>query len=235
MPTYQTLAIVIGRTNFGEADRIIRLLTPAHGKISAVAKGVRKIKSRLAGHLELFGETNLTLATGRNLDVISGAQLMWYPHELATDYQRISLAYAFATLIDRTAAERQPQTGLYSHLNQALHALEKGQGSQLLELWFKLRLLNLTGVRPELSHCVICGTADPAQTYALKLAAGGIVCRNDAGAGDAPMSLPAIKLWRLLSDYPYDTVATISDGPALATATLPLCNAFCEYHLNIKL
>lgn len=233
MPTYQTPAIVIGRTNFGEADRVIRLLTPAHGKISAVAKGVRKIKSRLGGHLELFGETSLTLATGRNLDVISGARLIWYPHSLAADYQRVNLAYAFATLVDRTAAERQPQTELYKHLSSALHALDQDQAGPLLELWFKLRLLNLAGVRPELNHCVVCGATDPAQTYALSLTAGGIVCRPDAAGADTPMSLPAIKLWRLLSDYPYDTVAAISDGPALAVATLPLCSAFIEYHLNI--
>jgi DNA repair protein RecO (recombination protein O) len=101
MPTYQTTGIVIGRTNFGEADRIVRFITPEQGKLSAVAKGVRRIKSRLAGHLEVFAESQLTLATGRNLDVIASARLTWYPHQLIADFQRISLASSFASHISR--------------------------------------------------------------------------------------------------------------------------------------
>lgn len=84
MPSYQTTGLVIGRTNFGESDRIIRFITPDYGKISAVARGVRKIKSRLAGHLEPLGTVMLSLTTGRsNIDVITGARLLYYPHQLA--------------------------------------------------------------------------------------------------------------------------------------------------------
>ncbi|HSX01390.1 MAG TPA: DNA repair protein RecO, partial [Candidatus Saccharimonas sp.] len=176
MPTYQTTGIIIGRTNFGEADRIIRLLTPEHGKLSAVAKGVRKIKSRLAGHLELFGETGLMLATGRNLDVVTSARLSWYPHQLAGDYTRLSLAYVMAGLIDRVAQDRQAQPELYTHLLDALRALDDGATGPLPELWFKLRLLALAGFRPELSGCLICRRHDPATSYRFDAARGGIVC-----------------------------------------------------------
>ena len=70
-PSYLTKGIVIGRTNFGEADRIVRFFTPDRGKLSAIAKGIRKIKSRSGGHLELFGEVSLMLATGRGLDIVT--------------------------------------------------------------------------------------------------------------------------------------------------------------------
>jgi recombinational DNA repair protein (RecF pathway) len=93
-PSYQTTGIIIGRTNFGEADRVVRFITPEHGKVAAVAKGIRKIKSRSGGHLELFGEAALMLISGRNLETVASARLIWYPHQLVGDYQRLGLAFA---------------------------------------------------------------------------------------------------------------------------------------------
>lgn len=232
MPTYQTTGIVIGRTNFGEADRIIRFITPEHGKLSAVARGVRKIKSRAAGHLELFGEVGLMLANGRNLDIITSARLAWYPHQLTVDYTRLGLAYAFASMTDRVSEERHAQPELYAHLRDALRALETGSTGPLIELWYKLRLLNLAGYRPELTACMICGQHSPHAIYYFDAARGGITCESDAGATSRPISPSTIKLWRLLSDYPYATVANIADAPALATASLPACDEFFEHHLG---
>ncbi|MDF2460973.1 MAG: recO [Candidatus Saccharibacteria bacterium] len=232
MPTYQTTGIVIGRTNFGEADRIIRFLTADHGKVSAVAKGVRRIKSRTAGHLELFGEASLTLATGRNLDVVTAARLSWYPHQLIAAYDRIGLAYAMAAAVDRLTEPGHPQPKLYALLSEALHAVDGGATGALVELWFKLRFLEVQGYRPDLTACVICGRHDQDAQYFFDAARGGIVCQNDSSSTSRPLSQPAIKLWRLLSDYPYVTVAQIADGPALATATLLSCDEFYEHHLG---
>jgi DNA repair protein RecO (recombination protein O) len=232
MPLYQTTGIIIGRTNFGEADRIIRLLTPGHGKISAVARGVRKIRSRAAGHLELFGEASLMLATGRNLDVITSARLLWYPHALVAAYDRIGLAYAITTAIDRLIEPGQAQAPLYDLLAEALHAVDAGATGPLPELWFKLRLLQLLGYRPELGACVVCGTHDPTIGYAFSPSRGGIVCAPHTTPGDHPMSLAAVKFWRILSDHPYATATQIADAPATAAVTLALCDAFYEHHLG---
>ncbi len=232
MPTYQTTGIVIGRTNFGEADRVVRFLTPDRGKLSAVAKGVRKIKSRAGGHLELFGEVNLMLAVGRNLDVVTSARLLWYPHQLVADYPRISLTYAIATAIDRLIEPGQPQPRLYQVLAEALRAIDAGATGPLPELWFKLRLLEVLGYRPELGGCVVCGRRDSAAAYSFDAARGGIVCEADSGVGAQVMDQSAIKFWRLLSDYPYTTISQIANAPALAKATLYLCDEFFEHHLG---
>lgn len=232
MPTYQTTGIVIGRTNFGEADRVIRLLTPDHGKLSAVAKGVRKIKSRLAGHLELFSEVGIMLATGRNLDIITSARLAWYPHQLTSQYDQLGLAYAYASMMDRVASERQSQPELYAHLREALHIINSGASGPLPELWFKLRLLQLSGYRPELSACVVCGHRDAATAYAFDPDRGGITCEADTSATSRPIAASTIKFWRLLSDYPYATISQIADAPALANASLPACDEFYEHHLG---
>jgi DNA repair protein RecO (recombination protein O) len=232
VPTYQTMAIVVGRTNFGEADRILRMITPDHGKISAIAKGVRKVKSRSGGHLELFGEVDLMLATGRSLDVVTSARLQWYPHNLSQTYSRLSLAFTFATMTDRLLEEQQPQPEVYKLLAAALHALDGPANEQTLELWFKLRLLNLLGYRPELDRCVSCGVRDAGRSYSFSAERGGIM---DDGCRDAtarPMSHDTIKFWRLLSDHPYAVAGSISGAQEIAVTSLPDCDNFCEYHLG---
>lgn len=232
MPTYQTTGIIIGRTNFGEADRIIRFIAPEKGKVSAVAKGVRKIKSRTAGHLEPFSETSLMLATGRNLDVVTSARLIWYPHQLAADYTALSLAFALTTAIDRLTEPGQSQAGLYDLLSEGLHALDAGADGPLPELWFKLRLLRILGYQPELMHCVICGRHESTTDYAFSPERGGIVCHADAGPLDQAIATPAIKFWRLLSGQRYATISHITGAASLAEATLTLCDTFYEHHLG---
>lgn len=232
MSSYNATGIVIGRTNIGEADRIVRFLTPEHGKLSAVAKGVRKIKSRSAGHLELFGEVNLMLTTGRSLDIITSARLSWYPHALAADYTKLGLAYAAATMVDRLTQEREAQPELYAHLAEMLRAIDEGAVGALIELWFKLRLLQLTGFRPELEHCLVCGQHDADTAYAFDAPRGGIVCLGCGGAMARAMSRDIIKLWRLLCDYPYATVSHIGGGEALAADSVSLCDEFYEHHIG---
>ncbi|MGQ7357474.1 DNA repair protein RecO, partial [Streptococcus suis] len=92
-----------------------------------VAKGVRLIKSRSGGHLELFGEVSLMLAEGRNLAVVTSARLLWYPHHLAGDYEGLELAFMMATMIDRLIHEGQPNQRAYTTLREALGALEASE------------------------------------------------------------------------------------------------------------
>jgi DNA repair protein RecO (recombination protein O) len=232
VPSYQTNAIVIGRTNFGEADRIIRIITPDCGKLSAIAKGVRRIKSRSGGHLELFSDVALTLAKGRNLDVVTSARLAWYPHALAESYERLGLAFMTASMVDRLVEENHPQSDIYELTSEMLHLLEAGQDGKLPELWFKLRLLQLLGYRPELRACLACGQAGAAASYSFSSERGGIVCEPCREATATPMSHPVIKLWRILSDHPFANVTGISGAESLAGISLSDCDGFYQYHLG---
>ncbi|HEY6736475.1 MAG TPA: DNA repair protein RecO [Candidatus Saccharimonadia bacterium] len=231
MPTYQTTGIVIGRTNFGEADRVIRLFTAEHGKLSVVAKGVRRIKSRAAGHLEPFGEVNLTLTTGRgSLDVITSARLQWYPHALTTDYARLERAFTLTTRLDRLTEPGESHPKVYRALDTLLRELDTGPGTALLELWYTLQLLNALGYRPELGQCLLCGYNQPDRAYYFDATRGGLVCERDTTPGPPAMSIPAIKLWRLMSDHPYEQIRQLQNGPELANLTKPLADAFLTYH-----
>lgn len=232
MPTFQTEAIVIARTSYGEADRILRLITPDHGKLSAIAKGVRRIKSRSGGHLELFSEVSLGLATGKNLQVVTSARMKWYPHLLAGDYERLGLAFMTASMIDRLVEENHPQRDIYDVTREMLHALEAGGEATLAQLWFKLRLLELLGYRPELRRCLGCGQHGADAAYFFSPQKGGLVCNVCHEATATSMSHAAIKLWRILSEHDFLAASQIGGAEAIARQSLSACDSFYEYHLG---
>lgn len=232
MATYEATAIVIGRTNFGEADRIVRLLTREHGKLSGIAKGVRRIKSRLGGHLELLGHVKMMLAEGKSLEVVTSARLIWYPHNLAANYHRLGQAFMFASMMDRLLEDHQHHPELFDLLLTTLTKLDEGADAALLELWFKLQLLRGLGYQPELSRCSVCGGHDGAANYAFSAERGGIVDEGCRGAGETSISHDAIKLWRLLGERTYDSISHVIGAETLATSSLALCDEFYEYHLG---
>jgi len=229
MAGYQTTGIIIGRFNLGEADRIITFITPDHGKLRAVARGVRRIKSRMAGHLELFCRSQLMLAVGRNLDVITSVRLENHPDKLAEDYEQLSYAYLFAEILDKLTEEGEAHPAVFKLLDEALSALDQGQGGQLLELWFKLRLAAELGYRPQLRGCVVCGRRDEAADYFFNPALGGIVDAACRQAADQPMPVRQIKLWRLLLQQDWPKLAKVGEAAGLAEDGLSLCDDFYEH------
>jgi DNA repair protein RecO (recombination protein O) len=228
MAVYKSKGIVIGRHNFGEADRIIVFITPDKGVQRAVAKGIKRIKSRLAGHLELFCDSELMLAEGKNLDVITSARLQRH-YSVTGDYDRLRLGYLVAEMINRLSGEDQQHDGSYELVGQTLAAIEEGPADTILELWFKLRLLDSLGYRPELDGCTVCGKSDPTLSYKLDVERGGIV--NDSCAGMAGLSISndQIKLWRLCLSNPIESVRRVNDAEVLTNGSLPLINAFYDH------
>jgi len=122
--SYRTQAIVLGHIEYGEADRIIKLFTAEKGKITAIAKGVRKIRSRKAGHLEPFTRTNLFLAKGRNLDIITQAETLDSFIGLREDLQRLALASYVVEVVDRFTYEEGQNIGIFRLLANTLSRLE---------------------------------------------------------------------------------------------------------------
>src|SRR5215469_4585118 len=120
MQSIRTEAIILRRTNYGEADRILNLLTPHDGKISAIAKGVRKPKSKLAGGLELFATCDLTILRGRGeMGTVSSARLMTFYGDILKDYWRMQLGYECIRLINR-AVETVAEPEFYYLLRNSL-------------------------------------------------------------------------------------------------------------------
>lgn len=138
--TYKTQAVILARKNFGEADRILILFTKHYGKIRVRAPGIRKTISRKSAHLELFNLSNLFLAAGKNLDIVTEAETVDSFQGIRKDLKKISLAYYFCELVDGLCAEREENQEVFDLIIEAFKKLEIA-GDDNLKDDFSCRLL----------------------------------------------------------------------------------------------
>ena len=152
MSNISTKAIVLSRTNYGEADRIMQILTPDNGKIGVIAKGVRREKSKLAGGIELLAVSDLTLHRGKGeLAIVTSARLDTFFAHILEDYAKLQLAYYILKDISK-AAEVLSEPEFYEILRLALESLNNPQiDTEIVELWYRLQMAILLGVGINLS------------------------------------------------------------------------------------
>lgn len=203
--TYKTEAVVLKQTPLGEADRILTLYTPDVGKVRAVARGVRRPKSKLSGHLDLLNQATVSLSYGRSLDAINEAQSIRSFRGIREDLQRISRAIYMAELVDSFTIENSGNHQLYLLLVDSLAWLERTDNTDLLLRYFELHLLNASGYRPELVACVECRTTLEPGDHLFSVSAGGVLCPEcRVGSEEAlvPISLNAMKVLRFLQREP---------------------------------
>jgi DNA repair protein RecO (recombination protein O) len=157
MTLYRDEGIVLRTHKLGEADRIVVLLTAGRGKVRAVAKGVRKTKSRFGGRLEPPNRISLLLYEGRELDIVTQAETIEYHPALRGDLDRLTDAIAMVEAVDQVTQEGEPSPALYRMLAGGLRTLaEHEPRSPLLVAAFYWKLLALEGVAPVLDRCVSC-------------------------------------------------------------------------------
>lgn len=173
---YRCEAIVLGRMDFGEADRILTLYSRQHGKLRVIAKGARRPLSRLGPHLEYFHRSTLMLARGRELDVVTGAETADAHLEIRGSLDAYGHASHMAEILGRLTEDRQENVAVYDLLASSLRLLADGVDPFHVTRHYELVLLNLLGFRPELYQCVECQAKLPPASHAFVSAAGGFVC-----------------------------------------------------------
>jgi DNA repair protein RecO (recombination protein O) len=197
--TYKTRAIVLAHLDLGEADRIVTLLTPELGKIRAVAKGVRRPRSRIGGSVEPFAELDVVVARGRNLDVITQVSVAHAWLRLRDRLESTATAWYLGELADRAVEERAGIHPVYGLLRRACQLLDDGMAPGRVARWFESGLADTLGVRPELERCVECDRAlEESQAFRWVPALGGVLCPHHPPppAEWRPLSLEALKLLR---------------------------------------
>jgi len=214
-----TEAIVLARTDYGEADRILTLLTPGHGKLRLMAKGVRRVKSKLAGGIELFSVTNITFIQGRGaIGTLVSSRLVTHYGNIVRDIDRTMLGYELIKQLHK-ATEDEPEPDYFELLQQAFVALDDRSVSlDLVRLWFSARLLALGGHTPNLTHAVGGAKLAAAQTYEFSFDDSAFMARPDGsfGADD-------IKFLRLLfSGNQPAVLAKVSGSQRLTQKAAPL-------------
>ncbi len=232
---YATDAIVLSRFDYGEADRILTILTPGSGKIKAIAKGIRRQTSRIGGSLEPFAELRLALARGRTFDVVTQVEVMHPWLNLRDDLVSFGTASYMAELADRTQEERHVAESVYLLLKRGYELLDTGMAAGRVARWFEMHLADELGVRPEVDRCVECGRLLEAdEQYRWVPPLGGVLCERCPGPprGVAGLTLEALKLMKAYQRLDVEALATLRVRPAVEVEVESAMRAFLSYALD---
>lgn len=173
---YSDRAVVLRTMPLGEADRIVTLMTESHGRVRAVAKGIRRTTSKFGSRLEPTTHVSLQLYVGRELDTITQAETIAHMGSVRDDLHRFSRANVMLETVDQVSPEKEPNAALYRMLVGALTELDRDDAPLVLA-GFLLKLLALEGFQPQLDVCVACGATE--DLVAFDIDDGGMRCRND--------------------------------------------------------
>ena len=204
MNSLRTRAIVLRRTNYGEADRILQLLTPS-GKRSVMARGVRREKSRLAGGIELFAVCDVVIGEGKGeLGILTSARLIQFYRHIMEDYDRMQFAYTTIKLVAK-ASEMVDEPEWYDILSEVLMALDVPSISlELIQTWFYLHYSAVLGHELSLYHDIAGEKLEINRQYRYDEAEQGLRPVTDGELGSEH-----IKLLRLIATRPLKTLAQI--------------------------
>lgn len=202
MPTRQRSfsveAVVLRHSDWGEADRLLWLFTRQMGKVRAVAKGVRKLRSRKAGHLEPFTQVNLLLAQGREIWLVTQAETINAFPALRQDLKLWEYGCYVVELLDRFTYEEGENRAQYRLLVDTLTRLCSSPDAEMVLRYYEVRLLDLVGFRPQLFNCVQCGREIQAEDQYFSAELGGVLCPQcgQGAQGVRPVSMRVLKYLR---------------------------------------
>ncbi len=210
---------------------MVVLLSPDHGKLRTVAKGVRKTKSRFGGRLEPFTHVDLVLYEGRNLDTITAAEVVSSFPKLRDDLESVTAASTMVEAVDAVAQEKEPSRALFALLADGLAALERGRRGTDLVSAFLLQLVGVIGLAPALQYCAGCGRPDDLERFSF--AAGGVVCATCRPEGSVRLRDGITEHLARLAHHPLASVG--DDDPELSVDAMWVTRKFVEYHLDRRL
>ncbi len=229
MPTYRDDAVVLRTHKLGEADRIVTMLSRRHGKVRAVAKGVRRTSSRFGARLEPFMVADVQLYAGRSLDVVQQAESLGsYGADIVAHYERYTAASAMVETADRLS-EAEATAEQYLLLVGGLRALARGEHAarSILDSYL-LRVMALSGWAPALTECARCAAPGPHDAFVAQL--GGAVCARCAPAGSARVGGEALALLGALLAGEWEAVEAAA--ASVAGAASGAVSAYAQWHLE---
>jgi DNA repair protein RecO (recombination protein O) len=225
-----TTAIILSRTNFGEADRILTLLTPEHGKLRLLAKGVRRVKSKLAGGIELFSVSTITFVKGKgDIGTLISTRLNKHFAHIVQDLDRTMVGYELIKQLNKTT-EDEPEHGYFSILEQTFEALDDAElPLPTIRFWFAAQLLHLSGHTPNLVTDTSGQKLQPDQSYDFDFDHMAF-----APSPRGSFNASHIKFLRLsFADHPAKVLAQVQGSEQFVAATTPLVNTMLTTFLRV--
>ncbi len=229
MSVYRDSAVVLRNYKLGESDRIIVMMTSQHGKVRAVAKGIRKTKSRFGARLEPLSHIDVQLYQGRNLDIVTQVDLISSSYLLHQDLDRLLQGISMLEAVDHISIDRVPAPYLYRMLVGAISELSK-HASPIVLAAFYWKLLAAEGVTPEINVCVGC--MSDGELVAFDLLEGGAQCRScRTGVSITPQALELLGQilgGQLIEALAREETAATAEVTHLATQSM-------EHHIERRL
>jgi len=215
---YKTEGIVLKSMEYKEADKIVTIFTKNYGKITAIAKGVRKTKSKFGSSLEILTHSVFLFYKGRNIDIVSQTEILESFFSTSKEVFKFAFAANCVEVVNKLTEEREINIGLFNLLKEILHYLRVSDDPKLLTLSFKWQTMSILGYRPSLDHCCRCNkrVEDQKDMY-FNIKEGGLVCNNclvKDREGCVKVSIYFNKLVRKILITLLSTIssATIPDG-----------------------
>lgn len=233
MKSIRDRAVVLGSYKFGEADRIVVLLTESHGKLRAVARGVRKTRSSIGARLEPMNHVDASLRCGRELDTVAEVTLVETFTHLRSDFDRMAQGMAMVEAINKLTPDREPVPHIHELLVRALRSLD-ARVAPLTLAGFFWRVLQIEGHEPRLGECVRCGTPVDVRATGMRfdILEGGVHCASCLG-GNA-ISGEALGILRRMLGGHMNEVLALAESPAVHEVNRLAMDAM-EAHLERRL
>ena len=232
--TYRCEGLTLRKASIGEADLVVTVFTVERGKVRAVGKGARRSTSKLVGHLEPLTLSRLSMAYGRELDIVSQAEVLDGFSPVKADLATMTRGLYVAELLDGFGPEDSPSPGLLHLAVNVLRALPDSVEPETPLRYFEFQLLRLTGLLPELYQCVECrqDVAPGAHRFSINL--GGVLCPDctPVEAWVRPLSLRAMKVLRLMHRGGLAKVSTLNVNPGLAAELKAVLSNTVRYWLG---
>lgn len=232
--SYRCEALILKNFSLGEADLVVTLYTRDAGKVRVVAKGARRSTSKFVGHFEPLALVKLSLAQARNLDIVTQAQVVENFSDLKSSLEAISQGLYVAELVDGFGSEAHSNPGLYQLAIETLKAVAQAPGSEWPIRFFELHLLQVSGLMPELYHCVQCRQELVPGCHRFSPNMGGTFCLDciPAEAHFRPLSLRALKVLRLLDRSKLADIPPLQMDGMLTQELKTLLSTTVEYWLD---
>ncbi len=235
--SYRVQALVIRHREYGEADRILTLYTLEKGKVQAIAKGVRKLKSRKAGHLEPFTQVALQLAKGRNLELVTQAETIRNFANIRENLKLTAQAAYVLELLDRFTYEEGENRFLYNLVLETLSRLDGGISPGLVLHYYEVHLMDILGFKPQLQECVVSGAEIQPEDQYFSARLGGVVCPRSISKDPSawPISMNALKYLRFFQRSPWPQVKNRNIPENIDLELSKLIEKYLTYLLEYEL
>jgi DNA repair protein RecO (recombination protein O) len=234
---YKTEAVVLRARDLGEADRILTLYSREYGKLDAVAKGVKKMRSKMGGSAQPLTYSSFLLYRGCSLDTVTGCE----PKEMFAGIRENLTSWAYGTymmeLLSCILPQRVAQESVFALLLTGLHLLASGPDPELSVRFWEVHLLRLLGYQPELEYCAACRQKIRTAELAFSARLGGIVCSHCAGLDPTAFRVKGgeIAIWRRLLQLDSRHLFRLKPNADTRQRLAGLLQYYLQYHLEKRL